>query len=338
MILRPTNLSVSKPSGGIRLGVLGCGGIFKNIYSPILQELADRITVTGACDLNSRNAQMACDTFPESTAYRSPEDLLQSPDVDAVMVLTSETANASMAALALTADVPVYLEKPPALNRHEFSALREAEDGSEAPLFVAFNRRHTPLLRGFTPPRALRRIEGRMERLGRHVPSFPYTALHLIDSLLYFLGTQPSEVCVDYARAKSSQWTLEGQWETGASCELTVIPDGEDHREYLVFEGEDEVVEIQFPNPESSFPTGLLKRSRKGSAPTEIYGDPHDALYEMGYAPAFRGFVEHIENKRLPSPPYQLATCESALAIMDAMTLRSAISLSFTKTAMISPQ
>lgn len=338
MILRSTNLSSGRPSGGIRLGVLGCGGIFKNIYSPILLGLADKVTVTGVCDLNSRNAQLACDTFPQATAHRRPEEFLQSPDVDAVMVLTSETANASTAALALTADMPVYLEKPPALTPHEFSALRTAEEESAAPLFVAFNRRHTPLLRGFTPPRALRRIEGRMERLERHVPSFPYTALHLIDSLLYFLGTPPSEFSVDYSRAKFSRWTLEGQWEAGASCELTVIPDGKDHREYLVFEGEDEVVEIQFPNPESSFPAGLLKRSLKGSAPTQIYGAPNDALYEMGYAPAFRGFVEHIENKRLPTHPYLLASCESALAIMDAMTLRSDVSLSFTRTAMPSPQ
>lgn len=290
----------------------------RRFYSPMFQAAAARVQVTALCDLEPDNLRIGGLLFPSSQLHGNPVKMLEREDLDAVIVLTSENANAETAGIALEAGLPVYLEKPPARTPTEFAELRAAEDRSSAPLFAAFNRRHMPLLKGFSPPAGLFRVSGRMERLERPVPTFPYTALHLIDSLLYFSGSSLEEFQVDFAPGKPSRWTVWARLDSGAICELEIIPDGREHTEHLLFEGEEETVEIQFPNPESHFPVGRLTRVFGGRA-SLAHGNRNDALYEMGYSPAFHSFLEHLENELPPSDPFRLASCQSAIAIMAAM-------------------
>lgn len=303
----------------LRLGVLGCGGFMRRFYSPMLQTLAARVHVVSLCDPQPDNLRIGGLLFPAARLHSNPESMLELEELDAILVLTSENANADMASLALKTNLPVYLEKPPARTLSEFRTLCAVEEQSTAPLFAAFNRRHTPLMRGFNPPLSLRSIRGRMERQERPIPSFPYTALHLLDSLLYFSKSTPAEFDIEFTHAKASQWTLEGCLKSGATFELEIVPDGIAHREYLIFEGEEESVEIQFPNPESNFPVGRFIRTSRKQDEELIQGHRDDTLHEMGYAPAFRGFLDLMENADPPPPPYQLSSCKDAIIIMENM-------------------
>lgn len=312
-----------RPAAPLRLGVLGCGGILRRIYSPILQSAAAYANVEALCDVTADNLRVAGLHFPTARLYAEPKALLAEESLDAVLVLTSEAANAASAELCLHAGLPVYLEKPPALTPDEYERLSTRERTSGAPLFVAFNRRHAPLMAGFIPPRNLRHIRGRMERIGRPVHNFPYTALHLIDSLIFFAGEAPATVAIEFSSKPVDQWRLLGVWRSGTTCVLEIVPAGNDHREYLVFEGAEETIEVQFPNPESRFPIGLKTRVRNGQIVETRTGDRNDSLHEMGYTPAFRNFAALMEKTSGPSDIYRLASCRDAIAIMSAMMRRT---------------
>jgi len=245
--------------------------------------------------------------------------MLEREKLDAVMVLSSETANARITIEVLAAGIPVYLEKPPALTLEEFDRLREAEKRSEAPLFVSFNRRHTPMLQGVDLPVSPVRIAGQMMRLGREVSDFPYTGLHLLDSLLYFTQATPNKVRVEFMAEPVPTWRLNCLLDGTCVTSIELIPDGGDHREYMQIVAKDESMEIQFPNPESHYSEGQVTRVRKGQC--QVFSgeegiSPHE---QMGYAPSLRGFLKHVAAGDQTPDIYSLSSSRSAIAIMEAM-------------------
>jgi virulence factor len=245
--------------------------------------------------------------------------MLSQEKLDAVMVLSTESANARIAMEVLSAGIPVFLEKPPALSREEFDRLRQVETRARAPLFVSFNRRHTPLLQGMELSGPPLRIEGRMERLKREVSDFPYTALHLVDSLLYFSHARPTASEVVFTAHPVPAWRLDCQLGGTCTASLEVVPDGSIHCEYLLFTGPDWSVEIQFPNPESHFCEGRVIRISGGRRQV-ITGQKDISAHEhMGYAPSLRGFLQHVSAGQVPPPSYRLSTSRSAIALMEDM-------------------
>ena len=307
-----------------QIGILGCGGIMQTIYSPILRSLTNQVRVTALCDLNPQNLQIASQLFPEATVYDNPQHLITSVELDAAMILTTERANAKMAELALRSGLTTYLEKPPAISLSEFDALLETEVTSSVRLFSAFNRRHTPLLRNFKLPKSpLLHVRGRMERLRRPVPSFPYTAIHLIDSAQFLVGEPLTEASCLYAQDPRAQWTVHGIWSSGATCTLEFVPDGLEHCEYLIFEGDDYSWEIEFPNCEGRLPAG--KFVQNNGTDTKSITDPSaagDYLEQMGYAPSFRGFIKELSSDNPPSEAYRLSASRTTISIMETMMPR----------------
>lgn len=307
-----------------QIGILGCGGIMQTIYSPILRSMTDQVRVAALCDLNPQNLQIASRLFPEATVYDNAEHLINSSELDAVMILTTERANAKMAELALRSDLTIYLEKPPAISLAEFDALLETEASASVRLFSAFNRRHTPLLRNFKLPNSpLRQVRGRMERLRRPVPSFPYTSIHLIDSAQFLVGETFTEARILFDQNPQAQWTVHGVWGSGATCALEFVPDGREHCEYLIFEGDDYSWEVEFPNCEGRLPAGkFVQRNGADTKSIATPGAEGNYLEEMGYAPSFRGFIKELSSENPPSEAYRLAASRTTISIMETMMPR----------------
>lgn len=307
-----------------QIGILGCGGIMQTIYSPILRSLTNQVRVTALCDLNPQNLYSAGQLFPEATVYDNAESMIHSAELDAVMILTTERANAKMAELALRADLATYLEKPPAISLAEFDALLEIESSASARLFSAFNRRHTPLLQNFQLPKSpLRHVRGRMERLRRPIPSFPYTAIHLIDSVQFLAGEPLAEARILFDQEPRAQWTVHGVWNSGATCTLDIVPDGLEHCEYLIFEGDNYTWEIEFPNGEGRLPAGkFIQRNGSDTKSITPPGVEDNYLEQMGYGPSFRGFINELSGENPPSAAYRLAASRTTISIMEAMMPR----------------
>ncbi|AHF90710.1 dehydrogenase [Opitutaceae bacterium TAV5] len=302
-----------------KLGILGCGGIMRGTYTPIIRRLSDRVEVAAVCDPNPQNLSTAAQLFPSASPCPDAAQLLETPGLDAVMVLTTERANAATATLAMQAGTTVYLEKPPAISRTEFDALLDCETRTGTRLFVAFNRRHTPLLKCIELSNTtIRHVRGRMARLRRRLDHFPTTAIHLIDSAQFLFGDFFAEAEVRFSPSPADSWHVRGTWPGGVTCDLEFLPVSGANCEYLVFEGDDHTLDIQFPNAASAFPCGRILRTNALSPPPPAT-TPGDDTEEMGYAPAFRAFIAALDSGDHPAPIWRLSTCRSTIAIMETM-------------------
>ncbi|MBK8504147.1 MAG: Gfo/Idh/MocA family oxidoreductase [Saprospiraceae bacterium] len=163
-ILNTLNINASAPpdsgpmSGDpIRLGIIGFGirgpqlcralGFATKDWLKSMKDAADKnpndtrlssfleqenlnIQITAVCDLFDVRAQEAADSFSNDKVkvkiYKHHQELLDSKDVDAVVIATADHWHAPIAIAALAAGKHVYLEKPMTHGITETYALQEA--------------------------------------------------------------------------------------------------------------------------------------------------------------------------------------------------------------------
>jgi predicted dehydrogenase len=105
------------------------------------------VHLVGVCDVFDINADEALDSFNTPTnaikRYRTYEEMIANPDIDAVVIATPDHWHAPMAIAALEADKHVYLEKPMTHNIAETYRLREAARNSKGVLMVGHHHRQT---------------------------------------------------------------------------------------------------------------------------------------------------------------------------------------------------
>ncbi len=123
----------------LRLGVIGCGLATKNLHWPALRNLTDRFRIVAVCnhtpDKAREFAQMAgLNKF--ETNYRR---LLDSPEIDAILVSLPIDQNAAVTRDCLAAGKHVLCEKPLAHNLEEAKALRDFAARSSPVLLVGEN-------------------------------------------------------------------------------------------------------------------------------------------------------------------------------------------------------
>jgi predicted dehydrogenase len=123
----------------LRLGVIGCGLATKNLHWPALRNLTDKFRLVAVCNHTPEKArefaQMAgLNKF--ETDYRR---LLDSPEIDAILVSLPIEKNAAVTRDCLAAGKHVLCEKPLAHNLEEAKALRDFAASSAAVLLVGEN-------------------------------------------------------------------------------------------------------------------------------------------------------------------------------------------------------
>ena len=96
----------------IQLGIVGCGNVL-TAYGPAIDQLRSRnlAHATVACGRDAQRDFAGSQLGPVRFTT-NPEDVFHSPDVDAVLILTSMSEHASLACAALEAGKHVLLEKP----------------------------------------------------------------------------------------------------------------------------------------------------------------------------------------------------------------------------------
>jgi predicted dehydrogenase len=105
------------------------------------------VRLVGVCDVFDVNAEEALDSFNTGTneirRYRTYEDMISNPDIDAVVIATPDHWHAPMAIAALQAGKHVYCEKPMTHNIAETYAMREAARNSKGVLMIGHHQRQT---------------------------------------------------------------------------------------------------------------------------------------------------------------------------------------------------
>jgi predicted dehydrogenase len=144
--LTPTKASVAVSRETVRLGAIGAGNYASTMLLPHLR--ANRsVQLHSVATASGLSGQDAVRKFGFSRATTNYKDVLESTDIDIVLIATRHSSHAQMVIEALKAGKAVYVEKPLALNLEEVKLIRHAimESGNDR-LMVGFNRRFSPAI------------------------------------------------------------------------------------------------------------------------------------------------------------------------------------------------
>ena len=127
-----------------RLGMIGAGMFARSVLLPMLSRQADIVAIATS---TGHSAQASATRFGAGLATTDPDDVLLSPDVDAVVIATRHDTHADYVTRALAAGKHVFVEKPLALSEGELAAVEAACAVSGGVLMVGFNRRFSAHVR-----------------------------------------------------------------------------------------------------------------------------------------------------------------------------------------------
>lgn len=128
----------------LQLGVAGCGRIAQLVHLPELRRMpVSRVTALAEPEAKHREAAKA--RFPQARGCRDYRELLASAAVDALIICLPSSLHADAALAALKGGLPVYVEKPLAVDEASARALLQAWRSSGVLGMVGFNYRFHPL-------------------------------------------------------------------------------------------------------------------------------------------------------------------------------------------------
>ena len=118
----------------IRVGLIGYGHWGKN-YARVLSELSQTQLVAIA-DQSTQAVQKAAERHSQVFSTTSIDEVLDSDELDAIVIATSASTHHSLAGQALANGKHVIVEKPLALTSHQCQELVELADTKELCLQV----------------------------------------------------------------------------------------------------------------------------------------------------------------------------------------------------------
>ncbi|MEI6782736.1 MAG: Gfo/Idh/MocA family oxidoreductase [Verrucomicrobiota bacterium] len=113
------------PNSRIHLGIIGCGGMGRANLGACAGQ--PDVVVTAACDVWPSRRDAVVQQFKDTCkGYHDFRELLQQPDLDAVIIATPPHWHALIAIEACAAGKDIYLQKPMTLHLAESFAVRNA--------------------------------------------------------------------------------------------------------------------------------------------------------------------------------------------------------------------
>ncbi len=142
----PNPTASSAGTNRVRIAIIGAGGFAKGMHLPNLQALSNLYHIQAIMSRTGHNAVATARQFNANYATTDYQQILDDPEVDAVLISTRHNLHATMALKALKANKHVLLEKPLALNRAELKEIMDfySSFSADTPLpilLTGFNRR-----------------------------------------------------------------------------------------------------------------------------------------------------------------------------------------------------
>lgn len=128
-----------------RIGLIGCGDIAEEWHIPTL-ERSSRGKIVGVCDADGKKAEATREKHGLSMACTDYRELLQNPEIDAVVVATPPWIAPKITVDALESGKHVLCEKPMAVDIGEAERVAEAEKRTGNKVMLGFTYRIDPLL------------------------------------------------------------------------------------------------------------------------------------------------------------------------------------------------
>jgi predicted dehydrogenase len=123
----------------VRVGLVGAGAVASSVHLPILSRRSDLYEVVAIADLNLAATHVLADRFGISRdkCFDSPQKLILSGDIDAIMVLNSGS-HAEVVVSALNSGLHVFCEKPLAYTKREMVEIEKALKASGKQLMIGY--------------------------------------------------------------------------------------------------------------------------------------------------------------------------------------------------------
>lgn len=128
----------------IRVGLVGLGEVAQSIHLPVLSDQRDRWLIAGVYDVSPSLMELCTSKYPTAEAFETADALINSPDIDAVFVLSSDDTHSRFVRAAVEADKHVLLEKPACLTVREIDELLALTTNYGKTIFVGYMRRYAP--------------------------------------------------------------------------------------------------------------------------------------------------------------------------------------------------
>ncbi|MCP3027882.1 Gfo/Idh/MocA family protein [Halobacillus sp. A5] len=126
---------------GLKVGIIGCGGIANGKQMPSLSKIK-AVQMVAFCDIVEERAQKAAGQYGSSEAkvFTDYQDLLKE-EIDVVHVCTPNRSHAEISIAALESGKHVMCEKPMAKTAEEARLMTEAAKASGKRLAIGYNNR-----------------------------------------------------------------------------------------------------------------------------------------------------------------------------------------------------
>jgi len=145
----PSNLksTSSTRTAAIKVGLLGAGGFATSTLIPAMKA-SSRTSLISVCTATGSHARHAVQKFGFRGGTTDPVELIESPDINTVVIATRHHLHAQQVLSALKSGKNVFCEKPLCLSEDELREIVHCYSGlSERPaLMVGFNRRFAPMV------------------------------------------------------------------------------------------------------------------------------------------------------------------------------------------------
>lgn len=213
----------------VRVGVVGAGGIARNMHLPSLAEI-EAAELVAVCDLVEAKAAKAAEDFGIPATYVLHQEMLAHEALDAVFVLAEPDRLFRPVLDCLKAGKHVFMEKPPGLTTTQAGTLCRAARAADRVLQVGFNRRFIPLVRhvvNLMRERTLiTQVEGRFIKHGQASfyggcgTAFECDTIHAIDLVRWVAGGEPVAAAMVEAQHEDvipNSWNAVARFDNGVT-------------------------------------------------------------------------------------------------------------------------
>lgn len=288
----------------LRVGFIGCGRHATKMLYPSLH-LA-RMELAAVCDLDEAKARRNARWFGAERAYTDHRRMLDSESIEAVLICTGTKTHTKLALDCVERSIPVFVEKPPAVNLAEAEQLRQRSEAVGVPVMVGTMKRHSLIYRrmkeiitlpGFGPASA---VQAKMSLGWKNCSGFALlldAGIHTLDLLRFLMGDVAEVSYQKYERDETHiSYAILLRFESGAVGTLLV---SDQH----LWTRHNERVEVtgdgQFVIAENMLHLSHYRPDEgiEGWEPAfSVPSDENQSLFICGYAGELQAFGEAIRD------------------------------------------
>jgi predicted dehydrogenase len=125
----------------VRIGIIGIGGMGSNHARKIHAGDGGRTRLTAVCDTDPKRLEWAADALGDVKRFARPEELLDSGEIDAVLIATPHYDHPPIARAAFQRGLHVLTEKPAGVYTKQVREMNEVAEASGKVFAIMFQQR-----------------------------------------------------------------------------------------------------------------------------------------------------------------------------------------------------